>query len=366
MKTLLTVLGTRPEIVKFSPLLPLFDERFRHVLVHTGQHYDENMDRVFFRELELKEPDHFLNVGMADAGAGVQTGRMLERIEPIVKSVKPDWVAVLGDTNSTLAGALVASKLNVPVAHVEAGCRSFNRRMPEEQNRVLVDHLSDLLFAPDQEAVAHLKREGIGGARVHLVGNTGLDATARTMGIAGAERLDAFGVRPDAYALVTLHRAENTNDVPRFARLIAALNSIAERVPVLFPIHPRTRLVLERQGIALAPAVRALEPLGNLDFIALLRNTLFVLSDSGGIQEEAAVVNRPCLILREDTEWTRLVDSGKNFLVGTQTDAIVNMATQLLDSPRLRQEIAAKEAPLPFGATDKIVTILQSSSGAAS
>jgi UDP-N-acetylglucosamine 2-epimerase len=339
-------------------LLPLFDRQFEHVLVHTGQHYDENMDRIFFSELELRAPSHFLNVGMADAGAGVQTGRMLERIEPIVKDVRPDWVAVLGDTNSTLAGALVASKLNVPVAHVEAGCRSFNRRMPEEQNRVLVDHLSDLLFAPDAEAVAHLAREGI-AAGVHLVGNTGLDATARTMRIAGIERIAAFGVEPERFVLVTLHRAENTNDVERFKRLIAAINRIGEEVVVLFPIHPRTELVLKRHEIALAPSVRALPPLGNLDFIALLRSALFVLSDSGGIQEEAAVVNRPCLILREDTEWTRLVDSGKNFLVGTETAPIVDLATRLIASAEFRAEIAARTAPLQFGATEKIVQTLQ-------
>jgi UDP-N-acetylglucosamine 2-epimerase (non-hydrolysing) len=358
MKTLLTVLGTRPEIVKFSPLLPLFDERFRHILVHTGQHYDENMDRIFFDELALKAPDHFLNVGMADAGPGVQTGRMLERIEPIVKDEKPDWVAVLGDTNSTLAGALVASKLNVPVAHVEAGCRSFNRRMPEEQNRVLVDHLSDLLFAPDEEAVAHLGREGI-SANVHFVGNTGLDATARTLGIAGTERIARFGVSADDFGILTLHRAENTNDVGRLKRLIAAINRISERTTLLFPIHPRTELVLERNGIVLAPGVKRLPPLGNLDFIALLRSALFILSDSGGIQEEAAVVNRPCLILREDTEWTRLVDSGKNFLVGTETEPIIDLALQLVDSRELRDEIAARPAPLAFGATGKILNIIQ-------
>ncbi len=357
MKKLLTVLGTRPEIVKFSPLLPLFDRHFEHVLVHTGQHYDENMDRIFFGELELKAPSHFLNVGTADAGAGVQTGRMLERIEPIVKDARPDWVVVLGDTNSTLAGALVASKLNVPVAHVEAGCRSFNRRMPEEQNRVLVDHLSDLLFAPDAEAVAHLAREGI-ATGVHLVGNTGLDATARTLKFAGGDRLKAFGVEPGGYALLTLHRAENTNDVERFSRVIAAINEVSTRLPVLFAIHPRTQLVLERQRIRLAEGVHALPPLGNLDFIALLRYAQFVMSDSGGIQEEAAVVNRPCLILREETEWTRLVDSGKNFLVGTHQRGIVAMAQRLIESPTMRLNIAKLPAPLQFGAAKTIIDIL--------
>jgi UDP-N-acetylglucosamine 2-epimerase (non-hydrolysing) len=359
VKTLVSVLGTRPEIVKFSPLLPLFDAHFRHVLVHTGQHYDANMDRIFFQELELKAPSHFLSVGREDAGAGVQTGLMLERLEPVFKEIRPDVVTVVGDTNSTLAGALVASKLNIPVAHIEAGCRSFNRRMPEEQNRVLVDHLSDLLFAPDSQAVAHLAREGIAGSHVHLVGNTGLDATRRTMEIAGAQRVATFGVEPNAFAIATLHRAENTNDVGRLKQLIAAMNALSARIPILFPVHPRTALVLKRNEISLAPGIRVLEPIGNLDFIALLRSALFVMSDSGGIQEEAAVVNRPCLILREDTEWTRLVDSGKNFLVGTATGPIVELGTQLVESAQLRADIAAREAPLQFGATDKILAILR-------
>lgn len=356
MNTVMTVLGTRPEIVKFSPLLPLLDRRFRHVLVHTGQHYDENMDRIFFRELRLKAPNHFLNVG--SAGQGAQTARMLERLEPIMMRAKPGMVLVLGDTNSTLAGALVAAKLNIAVGHVEAGCRSFNRAMPEEKNRVMVDHVSELLFAPDREAVRHLAAEGITGAKVHLVGNTGLDATRRTMQFAPRARLRKFGVDPDSYTLATLHRAENTDDLPRFARLIAALNQVAARAPVLFPIHPRTVVVLKRHRLKLGSGVKTLPPLGNLDFIALMRHALFVMSDSGGIQEEAAVVNRPCLVLREDTEWTRLVKAGKNFLVGTRTAGIVKVAARLLDSAAERRRIAARRAPLPFGATKKIMRIL--------
>ncbi len=356
MKTMLTVLGTRPEIVKFSPLLPLLDRGCRHVLVHTGQHYDENMDRIFFRELKLKTPRHFLNVG--SAGQGVQTARMLERLEPIMLRARPCAVLVLGDTNSTLAGALVAAKLNIPVAHVEAGCRSFNRAMPEEKNRVMVDHVSDLLFAPDREAVQHLAGEGIVGAKIHLVGNTGLDATLRAMRLARKERLKRFGVKPGTYVLATLHRAENTDDLPRFARLVEAINQISERVPVLFPIHPRTVAVLKRHRIKLGAGVSRLPPLGNLDFIALMRSALFVMSDSGGIQEEAAVVNRPCLVLREDTEWTRLVEAGKNFLVGTRTADIVRVARRLLDSAELRRKIAGKKAPLSFGASQKIMRIL--------
>lgn len=356
MKTVLTVLGTRPEIVKFSPLLPLLDQRYQHILAHTGQHYDENMDRIFFRELGLRTPRHFLNVG--SAGQGVQTARMLERLEPILIRSRPEWVLVLGDTNSTLAGALTAAKLNIPVAHIEAGCRSFNRGMPEEKNRIMVDHLSAVLFAPDREAVAHLRREGIAAARIHCVGNTGLDATRRILKLADRARLGRLGMTPDSYVLATLHRAENTDDGGRFLRLVEAINRIAAMVPVLFPIHPRTQAVLRRNRLRLDPRVRALPPLGNLDFITLLRHALFVMSDSGGVQEEAAVVNRPCLILREETEWTRLVAAGKNFLVGTEIADIVKLARRLVDSPELRRTIAKKKAPLSFGASQKIMRIL--------
>lgn len=353
MKTFLTVLGTRPEIVKFSPLLPRLDRHFRHVLVHTGQHYDENMDRIFFRELRLRAPKYFLNVG--SGGQGGQTAKMLDRLEPIMMRVKPDKVLVLGDTNSTLAGALVAAKLQIPIGHIESGCRSLNRAMPEEINRVVVDHLSTLLFAPDLVAVRHLRREGIFGKRVCLVGNTGLDATRRTMRLAGVDRLKRWGARPESYAVATLHRAENTDDLSRFFRLVDALNRVSRRVPVFFPIHPRTAAVLKRHKVKLNPSVQSLPPLGSLDFISLLRSSLFVMSDSGGIQEEAAVVNRPCLILREDTEWTRLVDAGKNFLVGTRVSDILRAASRLLDYPNFRQRVAAKKSPLMFGATDRIM-----------
>lgn len=357
-KKLTTILGTRPEIVKFSPLLPRFDERFEHVLIHTGQHYDENMDAVFFDELRLARPRHSLRVGSA-GGPGAQTGRMLERLEPLLIEERPAWVVVLGDTNSTLAGALVAAKLGIPVAHVEAGCRSFNRTTPEEQNRVVVDHLADVLFAPDADAVHHLRAEGIAEGRIHEVGNTGLDATRRTMAFAGPERLERFGVTPDAFVVATVHRAENTDDAVRLASLMNALAEIARRIPLLFPMHPRTSAALTRHGIALSPEIRMLPPLGNLDFLALLRFGMFSLSDSGGVQEEAAVVNRPCLILRGETEWIRLVDAGKNILAGTQTAAIVGAANRLIDSADIRETIRRKPAPLNFGATDRVVAFLE-------
>jgi len=358
LKTLITILGTRPEITKLSPLIPLLDRRFRHVIVHTEQHYDENMDRVFFRELELRAPDRYLGAGGAGIAPAIQIARILERLEPILAAEKPDAALVLGDTNSALAGALAAAKAQVPVAHVEAGCRSFNRATPEEQNRVLIDHLAEFLFAPDRQAVQHLEREGISSRRIIEAGSTALDAVARTQRFVGRDRLARFGVEPERYALATLHRAENTDDPDRLRDLVDALGCIAARLPLIFPVHPRTAQALERHGLALAATIRVCEPLGYLDFIALARDALFILSDSGGIQEEAAALNRPCLVLREETEWTRLVDAGKNFLVGTAPDAIVATAERLLEDPAWGAEIASRPAHLAFGASERIVGAL--------
>ncbi len=356
-KTVLSVLGTRPEIVKFSPLLPKLDESFRHVLIHTGQHYDENMDRIFFRELKLRAPRHFLNVGSGSQGA--QTARMLERLDPLMQRHAPDLVVVLGDTNSTLAGGMVAAKRNIPIAHIEAGCRSFNMRMPEEVNRVMVDHVSEILFAPDEQAVNQLRDEGVSSRRIHLVGNTGLDATRRITKMISSGRLRRWGVKPEGYVLVTLHRAENTDDPRRFEGLVQAVQQVSRMIPVLFPIHPRTREALKRHRLSLGDGVRELPALGSLDFTALLQHSMLVLSDSGGIQEEAAVVNRPCLILREETEWMRLVKAGKNMLVGTSPVSIVKTAGKLIGSATLRRQIAAKRAPLAFGATERIMKVLR-------
>lgn len=357
MKKFVSVLGTRPEIIKFSPLLPLLDRHSEHTLIHTGQHYDEKMDRVFFRELKLKTPHYNLHVGSGEQGA--QTALMLERLEPLIIKKKPDCVLVLGDTNSTLAGALVAAKLCIPVAHIEAGCRSFNRKMPEEINRILVDHSSDLLFAPDRQAVGFLRDEGFSMEKIFHVGNSGLDAAQRVLTLISDRQIKKFGVKPDRYVLATIHRAENTNDLSKLRELIEAINQISQRVTVLFPIHPRTLGILKRAKISLNSEVRVLEPLGNLDFIALLKNCLFILSDSGGIQEEAAVANRPCLILREETEWIRLVEAGKNFLVGRKSKNILKIALALLGSDGLREKIRRRKAPLNFGAARRILKILK-------
>ena len=326
---IITILGTRPEIIKLSPLLPLLDQEFEHILIHTGQHYDFNMDTIFFEELKLKEPDYSLNIGSHPHGK--QTGLMLEKIEEILIKKKPDAVIVLGDTNTTLAGALAASKLHVPLFHVEAGCRSFNRQMPEEINRVVADHISNYLIAPDKESFSNLLNEGISPEKISLFGSTVFEAVLRNNEFAKNKLvLDTYSLEKDNFVLVTLHRAENTDDIERFKGLVEVLNQISTKIKVVFPIHPRTKKLIKEQGITFHPTVTVLDPQPYLNFLALLSHCKLCLSDSGGIQEEALVFNVPCLIPREETEWMRLVKAGKNILVGTNPKKIVETVQDLL------------------------------------
>ncbi|MGH9176187.1 MAG: non-hydrolyzing UDP-N-acetylglucosamine 2-epimerase, partial [Vicinamibacterales bacterium] len=263
---IVTVLGTRPELIKCSTLLPRFDDLFEHALVHTGQHYDEQMDAVFFRDLGLRAPDYALHVGSGSHAS--QLAGMLTGIEAALLERRPDLVFVQGDTNSTLAGGLAAAKLNMPVAHLEAGCRSFNRAMPEETNRVVVDHLADLLLAPDDLAADNLRREGIAAERVSIVGSTGIDACLRmAQSPAGGETLRALGVEPRGYLVATIHRAENTTP-ERLAGIMAALADLSTTWPIIFPVHPRTAKSLE--GIACSADVRRIEPVGYATMIQLL------------------------------------------------------------------------------------------------
>ena len=312
----LTVVGARPQFVKAA----VVSRALRHaggvdeVLVHTGQHYDDNMSAVFFQELQIPEPAHHLGVGGGPHGE--QTGRMLERLERVIVAERPDRVLVYGDTNSTLAGALAASKLHVPVAHVEAGLRSFNRRMPEELNRIVADHLADLLFAPTQAAVRNLATEGKHPPAVELVGDVMYDAALRYGAERGPELLDRLQVEAGGYVLATVHRAENTDDPSRLAACVEGLARAAAGRPVLLPLHPRTRGALERQGL-LARAREALvllEPVGYLDMLALERHAALVATDSGGVQKEAFFFRVPCVTLRGETEWVELVEMGWNRL----------------------------------------------------
>ncbi|CAA9357560.1 MAG: UDP-2,3-diacetamido-2,3-dideoxy-D-glucuronic acid 2-epimerase [uncultured Gemmatimonadaceae bacterium] len=318
MLRILTVLGARPQFIKAAAVSRAIAGRpgLEEVVVHTGQHFDANMSAVFFDELGMRAPEH--NLAVAGGTHGEQTGRMLAGVERVLRDVRPDWVLVYGDTNSTLAGALAAAKLLIPIAHVEAGLRSFNRRMPEEVNRVLTDHASDLLFAPTRTAVENLAREGITGDRVARVGDVMYDA-ARHYGALAEERsrvIEALGLVPGGYVLATVHRQENTDDVERLATIVEALAETAAELPVVLPLHPRTRKALAAAGLlgAAERVLRVIDPVGYLDIVMLERRARIIATDSGGMQKEAFFHRVPCVTLRDETEWVELVESGWNRL----------------------------------------------------
>jgi UDP-GlcNAc3NAcA epimerase len=308
---ILTVVGARPQFIKAAAVSRVLRERpgVEEVLVHTGQHYDENLSEIFFRELEVPQPRHQLGVGSGRHGA--QTGRMLEMIEEVLCGERPSLLLVYGDTNSTLAGALAAAKMHVPVAHVEAGLRSFNRRMPEEVNRVLTDHVSRWLFAPTEAAVSCLRREGVADG-VHLVGDVMYDAALRFGRTDAGAVLERLGVRSGEYVLATVHRAENTDESAPLANIFNGLREAARWTPIVAPLHPRTSAALRRDGLfdACAHDVRLIDAVGYLDMMRLERHARLVVTDSGGVQREAYFHRIPCVILRPETEWVELVELG--------------------------------------------------------
>jgi UDP-N-acetylglucosamine 2-epimerase (non-hydrolysing)/UDP-GlcNAc3NAcA epimerase len=313
---IVTVIGNRPQFVKAAAVSRLLRERHEELIVHTGQHYDDELSRIFFDELGVPSPARQLGIG--DGSLTSQTARMLAALEPQLDELRPDLLLVYGDTNSTLAGALAAAQRHVPVAHVEAGMRSFDRRMPEELNRVLCDHASDLLLCSTETAVRNLEREGAAG-EVQLVGDAMADVTLAFAPVAD-ERSTALadhGVEPGEYAVVTAHRAGNVDDPARLERLVELLEALP--LPAVFPLHPRTRARLEASGlmarVEAAANVRLARPLGYLDFLTLARHARAVLTDSGGVQKEAYLLGTPCVTLRDTTEWVETVESGWNVLV---------------------------------------------------
>ena len=317
-----SIVGARPQFIKAAPLSRELRKAHQEVLVHTGQHYDPSLSAVFFEELGIPRPDY--NLGVGSASHGRQTGEMLVRIEEVLIQEDPDWVLVYGDTNSTLAGALAAVKLHIPVAHVEAGLRSFNRRMPEEINRVLTDHISTLLFCPTETAVRNLAQEGLVEG-VHNVGDVMYDAALHNSQLAEEESriLETLGLKPKGYLLATVHRPDNT-DIPHNLRsIIAALGSL--EATVLLPLHPRTRKALHELGITLEGNVRVVAPVGYLDMLILEKNACLILTDSGGIQKEAYFFAVPCVTLRQETEWVETVEAGWNVLVGADRRKIVEV-----------------------------------------
>ncbi len=331
----LSVVGARPQFVKCAPVSRELRKVHEEILVHTGQHYDYLLSEVFFRDLGIPAPDYHLDIG--SGSHGVQTGRMLAAIEEVIGKEKPEIVLIYGDTNSTLAGALAAAKVHVPVAHVEAGLRSFDRRMPEEVNRVLTDHASDILFCPTGTAIRNLAAEGIRDG-VHLVGDVMVDAMHYNRAIAEERSriLEDIGVRPGEYLAITVHRPSNTDDRENMAAITGALGEAG--MPVVFPVHPRTRKYLERYGLLsdMPENVRVVEPLGYLDMLRLMAHAKKILTDSGGIQKEAYMLGVPCITLRENTEWVETVEAGWNVLVGAERGEIVDAIRSF--SPMSRQE----------------------------
>lgn len=331
----LAVAGCRPNFVKLGPL---FREMRRHaeirpLLVHTGQHYDRALSDVFFRDLELPEPDVHLEVG--SASHAVQTARVMEGIEEVLVEHVPDLVLLVGDVNSTVAAALTAVKLGVPVAHVEAGLRSFDREMPEEINRVVTDSISDYLFATEASAVENLRREGVADGKVFLVGNVMVDALLSSLPrIERSDVLERQGFEAGRYAVLTLHRPDNVDDPDQARRLVGTLAELQRRVPVVFPVHPRTRARFERMDlwheVERARGLHPIAPLGYLDFLALVRSAALVLTDSGGLQEESTVLGVPCLTLRNGTERPATVEQGTNRIVGKDPEAILEAAEEAL------------------------------------
>jgi UDP-GlcNAc3NAcA epimerase len=324
---IVTIIGARPQFIKaatvsraiaeYNKALTKGQERIEEVLVHTGQHYDENMSDVFFEELDIPQPDYHLGIGSANHGA--QTGRMLEEIEKVLLKEEPDRVLVYGDTNSTLAGALTAAKLHIPVAHVEAGLRSFNRQMPEEINRVLTDHIADMLFAPTQTAVDNLRNEGISEDKIFLVGDVMYDAALYYGGRVEEKSniLEQYHLQPQQYILTTIHRAENTDDPVRLRAIFEGLSEVAKETRVVLPLHPRTKAALIRDSLyeTVIKSLIVIPPVGYLDMVMLEKNARLIATDSGGVQKEAYFYRVPCVTLREETEWVELVEAGWNVLV---------------------------------------------------
>lgn len=330
MKKIVTVLGARPQFIKASVVSAAIraDGRLQEVLVHTGQHFDANMSDVFFDELGMPKPDHALNVHGGTHGA--MTGRMLEQVEAVLLQEKPDAVLVYGDTNSTLAGALAAVKLHIPVAHVEAGLRSFNMGMPEEVNRILTDRISRWLFTPTQAAAQHLVREGFSPDQIHPVGDVMYDVALHhgRRVQAGTGLMARLGLSPKGYVLATVHRAENTDDPQRLGVIVDAVLQVAKQLPVVWPIHPRTRAALQRTPAwdRLFNAVRITDPLGYLDMVQLEKYAAVIATDSGGVQKEAFFHRVPCVTLRDETEWTELIEASWNRLVMAKNASVIASA----------------------------------------
>ncbi|MDD3136258.1 MAG: UDP-N-acetylglucosamine 2-epimerase (non-hydrolyzing) [Methanoregula sp.] len=330
------VLGTRPEIIKMSPIIRECEaKQIDYFILHTGQHYSYEMDRAFFCDLALPEPKYNLDVGSGSHAE--QTSRILTGIERVLEKEAPDIVLVQGDTNTVLAGALAAAKLHIPIGHVEAGLRSFDRQMPEEINRVVADHISDLLFAPTETARQHLLHEGIPHDKILVTGNTVVDAVFQSLAIARTKSniTETLGIMPKGYFLVTSHRQENVDSPETLHEIIRALLAIHAEysLPVIFPMHPRTKKMAQQFQLPLC-GITVIDPTGFFDFLQLESNARLILTDSGGVQEEACILGVPCVTLRNTTERPETIDAGANLLAGTGCDRIREGVNEMLNARR--------------------------------
>jgi len=339
---IVTILGARPQFIKAGTVSRQITEyneksttspKITEVIVHTGQHFDENMSDIFFREMKIPKPHYNLDIN--GLGHGAMTGQMLEKIEAVLLTEKPDVVLVYGDTNSTIAGALAASKLHIKVAHVEAGLRSFNMKMPEEINRILTDRISDFLFCPTNTAVENLKREGFPfvtatnrDQSIHNVGDVMQDGALFYKNL--AVKPPHIDIAPLNYILATVHRAENTDDAQRLGNILSSLNEIAEKTPIVLPLHPRTKQLIPA-SFKFHPDISVIDPVGYLNMVWLIDNCKLVMTDSGGLQKEAFFFQKPCITLRDETEWIELVDNGFNTLVGANKTQIVSAYRKIVD-----------------------------------
>jgi len=319
---IVTILGARPQFIKAGTVSREFAKysEIEEIIVHTGQHFDANMSDVFFDEMKIPKPHYNLNIN--GLGHGAMTGQMLEMIEEVLLKEKPDWVMVYGDTNSTIAGALAASKLHIKVAHVEAGLRSFNMKMPEEVNRILTDRISSILFCPTQSAIDNLQKEGYDNLDIRVVKNGDVMQD-------GAMFYKDLAVAPNnvilqkEYILSTVHRAENTDDPSRLEAIVEALNEIAKEIQIILPLHPRTKNILNKSDMTLSENITVIDPIGYLTMVFLIKNAKLIMTDSGGLQKEAFFFEKPCITLRDETEWIELIENGFNILAGANKEKIV-------------------------------------------
>ncbi len=335
MKKIMSVVGARPQFIKAKLVADALKKKARHILVHTGQHYDYALSKIFFDELDIPAPNYNLEVGSHSPSA--QTALIIQKLEKVLLKEDPEVVVVYGDTNSTLAAGLAAARLNIPVFHVEAGLRSYNRRMPEEINRLLTDHLSSVLFCPSRKAVDNLAKEGITKG-VHLVGDIMYDLLASFKDTAEkrSKVLSRLNLKPKSYLLATLHRASNADSITNLGNIFRAFKEIKQ--PIVLPLHPRTLVTLKKSSIKIPANVRLIEPVGYLDMLKLERNARAILTDSGGVQKESYWLGIPCLTLREETEWTETVKNGWNTLTGPDPKRIVR-ALRRLKSPKSRPRL---------------------------